>query len=96
MDYNGANSIFMRILLEKKYALPFRVVDSVVAHFLRFVDDKRELPLLWHQCLLTFAQIYKNDISAEQQNGLLHLLTIHHHPHVTPEIRRELQSSSYR
>ncbi|XP_035209379.1 bystin-like, partial [Stegodyphus dumicola] len=96
MDYNGANSIFMRILLEKKYALPFRVVDAVVAHFLRFVDDKRELPLLWHQCLLTFAQIYKNDISAEQQNGLLHLLTVHHHPHVTPEIRRELQSSSYR
>jgi essential nuclear protein 1 len=35
MDYTGANSIFMRILLDKKYALPYRVVDGVVFHFLR-------------------------------------------------------------
>ena len=35
MDYNGANSIFLRTLLDKKYALPFRVVDAVVFHFLR-------------------------------------------------------------
>ncbi len=35
MDYNGANSIFLRILVDKKYALPYRVVDAVVYHFLR-------------------------------------------------------------
>ena len=35
MDYNGANSIFLRALLDKKYALPFRVVDAVVFHFIR-------------------------------------------------------------
>lgn len=35
MDYNGANSIFLRILFDKKYALPYRVVDAVVFHFLR-------------------------------------------------------------
>lgn len=35
MDYTGANSIFLRILFDKKYALPYRVVDSVVFHFLR-------------------------------------------------------------
>ena len=35
MDYNGANSIFLRTLLDKKYALPFRVVDAVVFHFLK-------------------------------------------------------------
>ena len=37
MDYNGANSIFMRVLLDKKYALPYRVVDAVVHHFIRYV-----------------------------------------------------------
>ena len=37
MDYNGANSIFLRTLLDKKYALPFRVVDAVVFHFLKLV-----------------------------------------------------------
>ncbi|KYM80956.1 Bystin [Atta colombica] len=35
MDYTGANSIFLRIFLDKKYALPYRVVDGVVFHFLR-------------------------------------------------------------
>lgn len=37
MDYTGTNSIFLRIFLDKKYALPYRVVDAVVFHFLRFV-----------------------------------------------------------
>lgn len=35
MDYTGANSIFLRIFLDKKYALPYRVIDAVVFHFLR-------------------------------------------------------------
>lgn len=35
MGYTGANSIFIRIFLDKKYALPYRVVDGVVFHFLR-------------------------------------------------------------
>lgn len=58
------------------------------------MDDKREYPLLWHQCLLTFVQIYKNDLSVEQKEKLLKLLTVHFHPHVTPAIRRELTSSA--
>jgi essential nuclear protein 1 len=35
MNYSGANSIFIRILIEKRYALPFRVVDAIVHHFIR-------------------------------------------------------------
>lgn len=37
MNYSGANSIFLRTLLDKKYALPYRVVDAVVFHFLGWV-----------------------------------------------------------
>ena len=36
MDYSGANSIFLRTLLDKKYALPYQAVDAVVYHFLRY------------------------------------------------------------
>lgn len=36
MEYSGATSIFMKILLDKKYALPFRVVDAIVEHFASF------------------------------------------------------------
>jgi essential nuclear protein 1 len=32
----GATNIFIKVLLEKKYALPFQVIDSLVFHFLRF------------------------------------------------------------
>lgn len=39
MDYTGANSIFLRIIIDKKYALPYRVVDGVVFHFLRLLNN---------------------------------------------------------
>ncbi|RYO98713.1 hypothetical protein DL763_001974 [Monosporascus cannonballus] len=32
----GATNIFIKTLLEKKYALPYQVLDSLVFHFLRF------------------------------------------------------------
>lgn len=35
MEYSGANSIFLRVLIDKKYTLPYRVVDALVYHFLR-------------------------------------------------------------
>lgn len=43
MEYNGPTSIFLRILFEKKYALPYRVVDAVVFHFLRYVISFEKL-----------------------------------------------------
>jgi hypothetical protein len=36
--YTGAQSIFIRALLDKKYALPYRVIDAVVEHFNRYVS----------------------------------------------------------
>ena len=92
MEYTGSNSIFLRALLDKKYALPYRVVDAVVHHFLRYKTDKREFPVLWHQSLLTFVQRYKDDISLEQKEALIELLRHKQHPAITPDIRRELIS----
>ena len=65
MEYSGASALFMRVLLLKKYALPYRVVDALVDYFTAFgVAPRGEeapemMPLLWHQCLLAFAQHYK-------------------------------------
>ncbi|RXN23309.1 bystin [Labeo rohita] len=96
MEYNGANSIFLRLLLDKKYALPFRVLDALVAHFLSFRTDKRTLPVLWHQSLLTLVQRYKADLSSEQKEALLELLKCQTHPQISAEIRRELHSAEPR
>lgn len=96
MPYTGANSIFLRILLDKRYTLPFRVVDALVHHFLRFEREERELPVLWHQCLLSFCQRYKGDISSEQKEALLALLRCQSHHSITPDIRWELQHATCR
>ena len=96
MEYSGACSIFLRILFDKKYALPYRVVDSVVFHFLKFRNERRELPVLWHQSLLTFVQRYKGHISSEQRDALMEILKFHVHGKITSEIRRELVNAKCR
>ena len=98
----GATNVFIRVLLEKKYALPYKVVDGLVFHFLRFraaVDDMDatnlqaqglKLPVIWHQCLLAFAQRYRDDITEDQREALLDLLLVRGHKDIGPEVRREL------
>lgn len=107
-ENSGATNIFIRVLLEKKYALPYKVIDALVFHFLRFraasqadtADMNAEgsslalkdlkLPVLWHQCLLSFAQRYRNDVTEDQREALLDLLLIRGHKDIGPEVRREL------
>uniref|UniRef100_A0A2K6EHH9 Bystin like n=1 Tax=Propithecus coquereli TaxID=379532 RepID=A0A2K6EHH9_PROCO len=96
MKYSGANSIFLLLLLDKKYALPYQVLDAVVFHFLGFWTGNRELPVLWHQCLLTLVQRYKADLATDQKEPLLELLRLQTHPQLSPKIRRELQSAVLR
>lgn len=113
----GPVNIFIRVLLEKKYALPYKVIDALVFHFLRFravnapiprnnsavdamgVDSESgaggiagagKLPVIWHQCLLAFAQRYRNDITEDQREALLDLLLLRGHKAIGPEVRREL------
>ncbi|KAJ2763978.1 snoRNA-binding rRNA-processing protein, partial [Coemansia nantahalensis] len=93
MEYTGPASVFMRILLDKKYALPYKVVDSVVFHFMRFRQDPRQLPVLWHQAFLVFVQRYKADLTPEQKDALLAVLKAQYHPGITEEIRREINHS---
>ncbi|GAA6043793.1 hypothetical protein JCM8097_007710 [Rhodosporidiobolus ruineniae] len=93
MDYTGPNSLFIRVLLDKKYALPYKVVDALVFHFIRFKRDPREMPVLWHQSFLVFVQRYKSDLTSEQKEALLEVLRYKSHYQITPEIRREIVHS---
>ncbi|GAB9467441.1 hypothetical protein Gpo141_00004786 [Globisporangium polare] len=90
MSYSGGNSMFIRVLLNKKYSLPTRVIVELGKHYLKFTTDARKLPVLWHQSLLTFTQRYKNDIPKAQKEAMKALLKQHFHHQITPEIRREL------
>ncbi|OJJ52989.1 hypothetical protein ASPSYDRAFT_62610 [Aspergillus sydowii CBS 593.65] len=103
LESTGAVNTFIRVFLEKKYALPYKVIDALVFHFLRFrAADPTEdtmtdgpskaykLPVLWHQSLLVFAQRYRNDITEDQREALLDLLLVRGHKDIGPEVRREL------
>lgn len=96
MPYSGTNSFFLRVLLDKKYALPYRVVDALVDHFMRFKTEERQLPVVWQQTLLCFVQRYKTEVRAEDKDALRDLVKRQHHYALTPEILRELDASRSR
>ena len=101
-DYSAPCSIFLKALLNKKYTLPYRVIDALVDYFVRFADEAPDagaatppesgltLPVLWHQSLLVFTQRYKEEITREDKERLREVLKAHVHHQITPEIRREL------
>ena len=94
LEYAGTTSFFIRVLLDKKYALPYRVVDALVENFLRFANEDRTLPVVWHQSLLCFVQRYKHELSKEQKKRLSKLASAHqNHYLISPEIVRELANS---
>ncbi|KAJ3526633.1 hypothetical protein NM688_g8236 [Phlebia brevispora] len=100
MEYSGPNSLFIRILLDKKYALPFKVVDALVFHFIRLsntykakLGESEKLPVLWHQSLLVFCQRYASDLTPDQKDALLDVTRANPHPQISPEVRRELVNS---
>jgi len=96
MEFTPANALFLRTLLLKKYALPYRVIDALVEYFETFLDAADVPPVLWQQTLLAFAQHYKDEVTAEQKETLKGVLRAQPHPQITPEIRRELLSGRVR
>ncbi|KAG5727747.1 hypothetical protein E4T56_gene20785 [Termitomyces sp. T112] len=104
MDYSGPNSLFIRVLIDKKFELPYKVVDALVFHFIRLSNsykartrgDADRLPVLWHQSLLVFTQRYASDLTPDQKDALLDVIRATPHPQISPEIRRELVNSVVR
>ncbi|CCE65885.1 hypothetical protein TPHA_0N01040 [Tetrapisispora phaffii CBS 4417] len=99
LPFSPATTVFIKVLLEKKYALPYQTVDECVYYFMRFriLDDGsngedaiRTLPVVWHKAFLLFAQRYKNDITEDQRDFLMETIRQRGHKEIGPEIRREL------
>jgi len=94
MEYSGPTLLFMKTLLNKKYSLPYKVVDALVEYFCQFTNDSRLMPIIWHQTLLVFVQRYKHSFKPPQKVPLNRLLTIQAHGAITNEIRRELNAQA--
>ena len=96
MPYSGVNSFFIRVLLDKRYSLPYRVIDALVDHFVSFTREERQLPVVWHQALLCFVQRYKSEIRREDKDTIRNLCKVQNHYLITPEVFRELEASRSR
>jgi len=90
LEYSGPVHYFLRILLNKRYALPLKVIDALVSHFKKFENDPRQMPVIWHQTFLVFAERYKKSLTKQQRNSLKNVLKKQYHRQITPLIRKEL------
>jgi len=86
----GTTAILMAALVNKKYALPVRVIDNLVLHFCAFIGEERALPMVWHRALLIFVQRYKFELTDEHKRRIRDLLKVHGHDAVGAEVKREL------
>lgn len=60
LESTGAVNMFIRIFLEKKYALPYKVIDALVFHFLRFrANDNSEDAMMTDGLSGATAKAYK-------------------------------------
>lgn len=97
MPYNSARGVFLLDLISKNYALPFRVLDGIVDHFIRYTHDSQiELNVQWHQTLLKFCKLYTREISSEQREALLDLIKHHNHHQISSEVRHILLTTPAR
>lgn len=97
-DYQIGSGYFIKVLLSKRYALPTKALDILVDFFCKFgipeEEDEKvpEMPVMWHQTLLTFVSSYKYYFTEEHRNKLKALLKVQQHYLITPETRKELFS----
>nr|CAD2186658.1 unnamed protein product [Meloidogyne enterolobii] len=94
LEYTSSRAYILQALIEKNYALPLRVLDGIVSHFLRMKNNKEiNLTVSWHSCLISFVQHYSNSLNNEQRDELIGLVKIHSHHKITPEILKILRNN---
>ena len=82
--------MFIRCLLEKKFAIPTKAVSSVYEYFCSFSKSQETMPVLWQQALLAFVQRYKLELDEDKRESIRRLVDQHNHDMISPEILREL------
>eukprot|EP00826_Nyctotherus_ovalis_P058596 TRINITY_DN806_c0_g1_i12.p1 TRINITY_DN806_c0_g1~~TRINITY_DN806_c0_g1_i12.p1 ORF type:complete len:208 (+),score=52.25 TRINITY_DN806_c0_g1_i12:795-1418(+) len=97
MDYTLCSAYLLKILLAKNYSLSDRVVGALVAYFSKFRNDKRPLPVLWHQTLLLLVtKYYRMDgvnvvfLTTEHKALIADLIKVKNHSLISPEIAKAL------
>jgi len=94
MSFNSVQCLFMRVLINKKFALPLPVISAITEYFFKTIKDDTNYPVLWFRTLLTFVQRYKYSLTVDQSAMLKALVKKKHHHLISDEVRRELIAAS--
>ena len=57
----SATIIFLKIMIEKRYALPIRVVNALVQFILAAEQIDQTLPVIWFQLVLSTCELYSSN-----------------------------------
>jgi essential nuclear protein 1 len=102
MPYRIGSGFFLKTMLSKKYALPTVVISTLIEFFMKFENEgytneddqeEMEMPVMWHQTLLTYVQCYRNHLTYEMRQRLKALVKVQMHPTITSEIRKYLANA---
>ncbi|KAL4503258.1 hypothetical protein ABPG72_000864 [Tetrahymena utriculariae] len=94
MPFNGPTCVMMKTIIEKKYALPNRVIDGLVDYLVKFVHEKKALPVLWHQMVLNFCGQYSGHFSELQKKALKQLVKKCNHHIISSEIIKAIDGEN--
>ncbi|KAF5393617.1 hypothetical protein D9757_000408 [Collybiopsis confluens] len=88
MDYTGPNSLFIRVLIDKKFELPYK--PEIAGSPTVFQSYGIRV------CSFFLSGEYGSDLTPDQKDALLDVARATPHAQISPEIRRELVNSVVR
>lgn len=86
MGFTGATAIFIKTLLEKKYALPTRVLNVLVSFFVKYEDSEVVLPVIFFQLILRVCELYSSCMDEMQKSAIKSLVKKRKHEILSPLI----------
>lgn len=88
--FTAPNNYVVKALIDKKTALPQSVIARFCEWFISFGSMEREqMPVMWHQTLLSFVRSYQKHIPADERKKLISFVKKRFcHEDITPEIIR--------
>ncbi|KAK2198213.1 Bystin [Babesia duncani] len=88
----GSTSFILLVLLQKRYNLTPQVISACVEYFCKFESFPDQLPVIWHQSLLTLVMNYKHVFTDQDKNRIKSLTSIHKHSQITPLVEQSLET----
>ncbi|CAD8205943.1 unnamed protein product [Paramecium octaurelia] len=92
LDFTGPVAVILKVLIEKKFSLPERALDEVIKYFMRYENDPREMPVIWHQMILRVCELYQ--LKSDHKDQLKKLISKKKHHLITKEIQKQLNKGT--